>query len=128
LLRHAGQVGAETTLDANLGINEQIREGKLKGLGGLERTRVAAGEEELGVAAGRRVGQDMLQRYTEFGVEALTQIDLVELRSRLQSGALSNADSQLLAALAEQDRSLYENIISGANVVAGVAGAYAGRG
>jgi hypothetical protein len=131
LTRQASQAGSEVSLGANVELAKQIRAGKEVGLTGLERTRGEAEreriakerlsvEEESAAARGRVAAQGLLQRYTEFGLAALNQADIRELQNRLQAGNMAQADAQLLAALASQDRSLYENIISGAGAAAGI--------
>lgn len=52
-IRGAAQAGAEASLSGNVELARQVREGKVAGLGGLERTRKAAGDEQL--QAGRDI-------------------------------------------------------------------------
>jgi hypothetical protein len=131
LTRQAGQEASKLSLGANLDLAGEVRAGRELGLRGLERTRDAAGIEkreqdrialdmEREVAKGRVAGQELLQKYTQFGLAALDQADIRSLQSRLQSGNMSQADAQLLERLAAQDRSLYDNIIAGAGAAAGI--------
>lgn len=121
LLRNQAAAGSEATLAGNVELARQVREGKLAGLGGLERTRVQAGSEAAGVAAGRREGQDALQRYSQLGISALNDLDITDLRNRLQSGQMSQFDAQLLAQLASQDKTTFEKIMQGISTVGGAA-------
>lgn len=132
LARQGAQAGAEASLGANVELANQVRTGKLAGLGGLERVGAEvtrgretglAGQERLAEATqrGRLAGQDALDRYSQFGVAALSDIDTQELRNRLQSGQMSQADAQLLTALAAQDKSFFENIMQGISTIGGAA-------
>jgi len=132
LTRQAGQESAQVSLGANLDLAEQIRQGKKVGLEGLGRTREAAGTERISrddqaiaaereVARGKIAGQELLQRYTEFGIAALDQADIRDLQNRLQAGAMSQSDAQLLASLAAQDKSTFDKIMEGARVATGAA-------
>lgn len=117
--RQAANAAAEASTAGNVALSQQVREGKLAGLGGLERTKVQAGEAAAGIAAGRRSGQDLLQRYSQFGVAALNDIDIMDLRNRLQSGQMSQFDTQLLTQLAAQDRTTFEKIMGGIGAIGG---------
>ena len=125
LTRQAGIAGSEASLSGNLELNKQVREGKLAGLGGMERIRGEAEKERLGKQElqqrGEIAGQELLQRFSQFGVAALSDVDVNELRNRLQSGQMSQADAQLLRDLAAQDRTLFENIMQGISTVGGAA-------
>src|SRR3990167_7125308 len=96
-------------------------------LGGLERTREAGGNEAANIAAGRRAGADLLQRFNQMGISALNDTDITDLRSRLQSGQMSQADSELLAQIASRDKSTFDKIMQGIQVcggaIAGIMGA-----
>ncbi len=112
LTRSAAQAGSEASLAGNVELNKQIREGKIAGFGGQERI-------EGRTQQGKIQGQELLQRYTQFGVAALNEVDINELRNRLQTGQISLADSQLLTQLAAQNKTLFENIMSGVGAVGG---------
>ena len=99
----------------------------LEGLKGMERTREAGGNEAANIAAGRRAGADLLQRFNQMGISALNDTDITDLRSRLQSGQMSQADSELLAQIASRDKSTFDKIMQGIQVgggaIAGIMGA-----
>lgn len=145
LTRQGAQAGAEASLSGNLELNKQIREGKLSGLSGMERIRGEAEKErlsrqELGqkgriaeeelrqkgsiaegelAQRGKIAGQELLQKYTQFGAAALNEVDVNDLRNRLQSGNISQSDSQLLAQLSAQNKTLFDNIMQGVSAVGG---------
>lgn len=132
LLRQSSQAGSEASLNANVDLNNQVRSGQLAGLGGMERIKSTATNEALGargqdigqqqaIQSGKIAGQDALQRYTQLGVSALSDIDINELRNRLQVGQMSQADAQLLTQLAAQDKTLFEKIMQGVSTVGGAA-------
>lgn len=112
LLRQASQGGAEASLEANVELANQVRQGKLAGTGGLERVAQT-------VQAGKIAGQDALQRYIQFGVAGLSDVDTTELRNRLQTGQMSQADAELLVQIAAQNKTLFENIMQGVSAVGG---------
>lgn len=112
LTRGAAQAGAEASLNANVDLAEQVRSGRMAGTAGLERVAES-------VRSGRISGQDALQRYSQFGVSALSEIDITELRNRLQTGQISQADAALLTQLAAQDKTLFENIMQGIGTIGG---------
>ena len=114
ITRRAAQGGAEAALNAEVGIEEQVRQGKQAGLAGMERTRAAAGSEAL-------AGVDALQKYYTFGVDSLSNIDVTGLRNILQSGQMTQADAQLLTALSAQHKSLFDKVMQGISVVGGAA-------
>lgn len=123
ITRQAANAGAESSLNANLDLNKQIREGKLAGLAGQERVKSAAEGERQSRQQMRQqgeiAGQQLLQNYSQFGVAALNETDVNDLRNRIQSGSISQADSQLLTQLAAQNRTLFENIMQGVSAVGG---------
>lgn len=119
LLRDQAITGAETSQNANLALNEDVRKGKVTG---LEGQKSLLGLEQTGKIA----GQDALQRYTQLGVSALSDIDINELRNRAQTGQMSQADAQLLSQLAAQDKTLFEKIMQGVSVAAGAVSGVAG--
>lgn len=145
LARHAAQAGSEASMSGNLELNRQIREGKLAGMGGMERIRGEAEKERLArqemgqkgrlaeeeltqkgrlseaelKQKGQVAGQELLQRYNQFGAAALNEVDVNELRNRLQSGNISQGDSQLLAQLSAQNKTLFDNIMQGVSAVGG---------
>lgn len=123
ILRQSSQAGADASLNANVALSDSVRSGKVAGLGGL--TNIAALEQQ-----GKLAGQDALQRYTQFGLAALSDVDVNQLRNRMQSGQMSQFDSQLLATLAAQDKTTFDKIMQGISVaagaVSGVAGAFPG--
>jgi len=125
LTRQAGIAGSEASLTGNLELNKQIREGKLEGLGGMERIRREAEKERLGKQElqqrGEIAGQELLQRFSQFGVAALSDVDVNELRNRLQSGQMSQADAQLLRDLAAQDKTLFDKVMQGIGTAGGAA-------
>lgn len=120
ITRQGANAGADTSLNANVELNNQVRQGRMSGLGGL--TTLATAEQ-----GGKVAGQDALQRYTQMGIAGLSDLDTTELRNRLQTGQISQSDAQLLAQLASQDKSTFDKIMQGVQVgagaVAGVAGA-----
>lgn len=119
LLRQQATAGSEASLGANAELANQVRTGKVAGLGGL--TNVASMEQQ-----GKIQGQDALQRYTTMGVSALSDVDINQLRNRLQTGQMSQADAQLLTQLAAQDKTLFENIMQGIQVASGAISGVAG--
>jgi len=129
LARHSAQTGAEASLAGNVELAEQVRKGKLEGLGGLERTRREAGQEALEVsretARGAQVGQELLTRVAALGLSAINQNDILELQNRLQSGNISQADAELLNRLSTQNKSLFDSIMQGVGVAAGAIGSIA---
>jgi len=112
LTRNAAQVGSEASLNANTALAGQVREGRIAGLSG------GAGVESK-IQQGKIAGQDALQRYTSVGVAGLSDVDINELRNRLQSGQMTQADAQLLTSLASQDKGLFENVMMGIGTVGG---------
>lgn len=52
ILRQQSNAGAEASTSANVALDNQIRQGRLSGAEGLERTRTAAGEEHLAALGG----------------------------------------------------------------------------
>lgn len=119
ITRQSANAGAEASLSGNVALAEQVRQGRLAGLGGLERTRVQAGNEAMDIAHNRIAGQDALQRYSQMGIAALSDIDTNELRNRLQSGQMSQFDAQLLAQLASQDKPTFDRIMQGISTIGG---------
>lgn len=82
--------------------------------------------QQNAISGGRVAGQDLLQKYNELGVSALSDVDVNDLRNRLQSGQMSQADAQLLTQLAAQDKTLFEKIMQGVGVAAGAVAGVAG--
>lgn len=119
LTRDAATSGAEASLGANVDLANQIRTGKQAGLAG--QTSLLGMEQQ-----GKIQGQDALQKYTQFGAAALSDVDVNELRNRLQVGQMSQADAQLLTTLAAQDKTLFDKIMQGVSVAAGAASGVAG--
>ena len=122
--RHAGLTGQERLAGQEQGLEESLRQGRVTGLQGQQGVTAQEQNLEGNIAAGRRAGQDALDRVTRLGVSALTQTDIASLQNRMQSGQLGQADSQLLARLASQDRGLFDNIIAGVGAAAGAATAF----
>lgn len=141
-------------LQGRVALNSSINSNKLAGLGGLATTqsdinskklqattaeaalagdvagkKIAGTNQTIGlessVAAGKQVGAELLQRFNESGISSLNQNDILQLQNRLQSGNVSQADSQLLVQLAAQKKSLYDNIMQGVSAVGGAVGAVA---
>lgn len=114
ITRQAANVGSEASLSGNVELANQIRAGRTAGLAGEERI---AGM----VQQGRIAGQDALQRYSQFGASALNDIDINEMRNRLQTGQMTQFDAQLLTTLAAQNKTLFENIMQGISTIGGAA-------
>ena len=148
LTRRAAQDIAEGTLGARAEMERQKRDARIEGAGGLERTRTAAGEELLagigglertrrdtGIEAqeeGRQTQKDVelgqgQQRIDLDSVElaqaGLTQSDALRLQSRIQSGALDDADMRILANIKENSPRLFDTIMTGISVVSGAGSA-----
>lgn len=139
LTRRTAQDISEGTMRARAELERQKREGRIEGAGGLERTREAAGREYLeGVgglertreAAGQEArgqqeieqGQEQLElERVALAQQGLNQQDVLRLQSRLQSGALDNEDIKILAAVRENAPSLFQQIMQGIQIGAGVA-------
>ena len=145
LTRRAAQDIAEGTLGARAEMERQKRDARIEGAGGLERTRTAAGEEYLQGVGGlertrRDIGQEA-QKEGELGqgqqridldsVElaqaGLTQSDALRLQSRIQSGALDDADMRILANIKENSPRLFDTIMQGVQVGTEVISALAGK-
>lgn len=114
--RAGSQAIGEAGLSGNVALHQQETANKLAGAAG--QTQVQQSEQ-----AGKIAGQDALQKYSQFGISSLNQDDMTQLQNRLQSGQLSMADSQLLAQLASQDKTAFQNIMQG---IQGIGGAAAG--
>lgn len=110
--RQAANAGADASLNANVDLAGQVRTGKVTGLQGQANL---AGMEQQGKIA----GQDALQRFTTGGIAALSDVDVNEMRNRLQTGQMSQADAQLLTQLASQHKSLFDQIMQGVSAVGG---------
>lgn len=119
ITRQAANVGAEANLNANNDFETQVRAGKVEGLRGMGTTVSNAESNAQSTARNKIAGQDLLQRYAQMGVAALSDIDQTELRNRLQSGQMSQADAQLLTMLAAQEKTTFEKIMQGIQVGAG---------
>jgi hypothetical protein len=127
---------ATAGMTGRVNLNNMIQANKLAGLGGLASTQQEINQNkqaginsgiglEAGVASGKVAGQDALQRYMDSGVSALNQNDIIQLQNRLQSGNITAADSQMLAQIASQQKSLYDNIMQGVSAVGGAVGGIA---
>lgn len=123
LTRQAANTGAETALSGNLELNKQVREGKLAGLAGQERVKTQAEAERLAkqgqIQQGQIAGQSALQNYSQFGIAALSDTDVNDLRNRLQSGNMSQQDAQLLAQLSAQHPDKFSQIMQGVKTIGG---------
>lgn len=112
ITRHAAIEGSNAALGANVELANQVRSGKALGLQGQQ--SIAEAQQR-----GRIAGQDALQRVSQFGVSALSDVDITDLRNRLQTGQMSQNDAQLLAMLAAQDKTMFEKVMQGISTVGG---------
>ena len=123
--RQASQAGAEASLAGNVELANMVRAGRLEGLGGLERTREAAGEEYLAGVGGlertrEAAGSEALNRL-ELAQRGLSQSDVLRLQNRIQTGQLDSNDMAILQNLRNSSPSLFQNIMQGIGVVSGAA-------
>lgn len=123
LTRQAANAGAEASLSGNLELNRQIREGKLAGLSGMERVKAQAEEERLAKQAmtqqGLFQGQEALQKVAQYGTASLNDLDIMDLRNRLQRGQMTQFDAELLQKLASMDKTLFDKVMQGISTVGG---------
>ena len=132
LTRQGAQAGAEATLGANVALSEQVRAGRIQGLGGLERTREAAGKEHLeGVRGLERTresaGGEAMARM-ELAQYGLNQLDSKALMDRISRGEMDQRDIQILADIREKSPSLYSRIMQISGSVAGAVVPFLGGG
>src|SRR3990172_6430115 len=115
--RQASQAGAEASLAGNVELANMVRAGRLEGIGGLERTREAAGGEYLAGVGGlertrEAAGSEALNRL-ELAQRGLSQSDVLRLQNRIQTGQLDSNDVAILQNLRNSSPSLFQNIMQG---------------
>lgn len=147
LLRGAANAGGEASTRANVELESQQRQGRLAGLGGLERTREAAGQEfqaglnanttalsaagslsgtearnnldlELGRARGVQDAINSTQRYLESVHGELTEADRMQISNRLAQLGMTQASINALLGSASQQASGLQTV----SAIGGIAG------
>ena len=144
LARQSAQEAAEASLGGNVELAEQIRKGRIEGLGGLERTRRDAGREQLdagadisrvgerlgnleeGIASGRRDAVQNVERLLGLSIDELAQLNDTELRNRAINAGLNYEEVNALLGLAGQKRSALDTVGAVVDIGAKVGSAIGG--
>ena len=85
LTRHGAQASADASLDAQVELSNLVRQGKVSGLGGLERTRAQAGQEQLGAASALGGLETNVATGRRAGTTIISEAERISIANRLAS-------------------------------------------